>query len=293
MEIAVTTPTGNVGRGVVAMLVRAGLRPRVLVRNPDRIAPEVRDHVTALVVDQADSDAVVEATAGVDALFWVNPPSFEAENPTAASVRFGEIAARAIVSNSISRTVFQSSMGAELRHGAGEIDGLAGTEELLRNTGADVIHLRCGYFFTNLLLAIDDLRRGMLSVTVPLDQPTPWVAPRDIAEVAASRLLSTAWSGEQVQAVHGPQDLSWQEVAAIVTTATRHQVEVQRISDRAMQERLAAAGLNEVQIEAIMGMSTGLRDGYTPEQPRDVTTTTPTSLTAWSYDVLRPALQES
>ena len=37
MEIAVTTPTGHVGREVVAMLVRAGLRPRVLVRDPDRL----------------------------------------------------------------------------------------------------------------------------------------------------------------------------------------------------------------------------------------------------------------
>ncbi|MFG2290403.1 hypothetical protein ACGFOU_30540 [Streptomyces sp. NPDC048595] len=34
MRTAVTTPTGNVGRHVVATLVRAGVRPRVLLREP-------------------------------------------------------------------------------------------------------------------------------------------------------------------------------------------------------------------------------------------------------------------
>lgn len=293
MDIAVTTPTGNVGREVVGMLIRAGLRPRVLVRNPKRLAPEIRDHVTAVVADQADPDAVAAATAGVGALFWVNPPTFDADDPFAASEHFGKVAARAIASNGISRTVFQSSMGAELRHGVGDIDGLARTEELLEAAGANVLHLRCGYFFTNLLLAIDDLHRGMLSVIAPLDQPTPWVAPRDIAEVAVARLLSTTWTGRQVQAVHGPEDLTWRGVAAIVTAATGHDVDVQRIPDASMHDGLAAAGLNETQIDAVMGMSTGLRDGYTPEQPRDVTTTTPTTLGAWAYGLLRPTLQQS
>ena len=291
MEIAVTTPTGNVGREVVAMLVRAGVRPRVLARDPDRIEPVIRDRVDAVAVDQFDSDAVVAATAGVDALYWVNPPTFAAPDPVAAGEQLGEVAARAVSTNGIGRTVFQSSMGAELRHGAGEIDGLARTEQLLDGTGASVTHLRCGYFFTNLLTALGEIRAGTLSVIVPVDEPTPWVAPRDIAEVAALRLLSREWSGRHVRAVHGPSDLSWREVVGIVSAATGQQLDVQRIPDTAMREGLSAAGMNDAQVEAIVGMSSGLRDGYVPEQPRDVTTTTPTSLAAWSYEVLRVALR--
>jgi hypothetical protein len=34
-------------------------------------------------------------------------------------------------------------------------------------------------FFTDLLLAIDDLRAGSMSVIILVDQPLPWVAPRD------------------------------------------------------------------------------------------------------------------
>ena len=38
-------------------------------------------------------------------------------------------------------------------------------------------------------------------------------------------------------------------------------------------------------------MAAGLREGYEPEPARDVTTTTGTTLEAWAYDVLRPAVR--
>ena len=41
MRIAVTTPTGNVGRHVVTGLIRAGVRPLVLVRDPARLDPAI------------------------------------------------------------------------------------------------------------------------------------------------------------------------------------------------------------------------------------------------------------
>lgn len=289
MKIAVTTPTGNVGRHVVAMLIRAGVRPTVLARDPHRLDPTIRDLVDAVPVDLGDSDAVLAATAGVDALFWVDPP-IDAADPIAEYTRVGSNAARAITTNGIARTVFQSSIGAEKRHGAGEIDGLARTEELLDATGASVLHLRCGFFFTNLLLQHDAVRGGVLQVVLPTDQPMAWVAPRDIAEVATHRLLSSEWSGRWLQAVHGPADLSWDQAAAIVADATGRPVRAEQIPDDDMRQMLRGSGMGDGLVEAVMGMSTGLRDGFIPEQPRDVTTTTPTTLASWSYDVLRPLL---
>lgn len=289
MKIAVTTPTGNVGRHVVAMLIRAGVRPTVLARDPHRLDSTIRDLVDAVPVDLGDADAVVAATAGHAALFWVDPPT-DAVDPIAEYTRLGANAARAVTTNGIARTVFQSSIGAEKRHGAGEIDGLARTEELLDATGASVLHLRCGFFFTNLLLQLDAVRGGVLHVVLPTDQPMAWVAPRDIAEVATHRLLSTDWSGRRLQAVHGPADLSWDQAAAIVADATGWPLRAEQIPDDDMRQMLRGSGMGDGLVEAVMGMSTGLRDGFTPEQPRDLTTTTPTTLASWSYDVLRPLL---
>jgi uncharacterized protein YbjT (DUF2867 family) len=249
----------------------------------------VLERVDAVPVDQRNADAVVAATKGTDALFWVDPPTF-ADDPSADYALATDAVARAVSENQISRTVFQSSIGAELRHGAGEIDDLARTEERLDATGASVVHLRCGYFFSNLLLQIDAVRAGVVPIVLPTDQPMPWVAPRDIAEVAVSRLLSDGWTGRRVQAVHGPADLSWAQAAAIVTDATGHPVRAERITDDEMRGLLAGYGMSDGLVEAVMGMSTGMRDGFVPEQARDVTTTTPTTLGSWAYDVLRPLL---
>lgn len=65
-------------------------------------------------VDLGDADSVVEATAGADALFWVDPPTFAA-NPITEYARFGANAAHAVTTNGIARAVFQSSIGAEKR----------------------------------------------------------------------------------------------------------------------------------------------------------------------------------
>lgn len=292
MRIAVTTPTGNVGRHVVAMLVRAGVRPRVLLRDPARLAPEVQDEVDAVPVDLYDAEAVAAATEDVEALFWVDPPTTDGD-PLAAYARATSSVVRAVTDNGIGRVVFQSSVGAEKRHGAGDIDGLAHTETALDAMGVDVTHLRCGYFFTNLELQLDALRAGTLQVILPLDLPMAWVAPRDIAEVAASRLLSPTWSGRCVQAVHGPADLTWRQVAHILTAATGRQISVERIADDALRTQLRQAGMTDEAVEALLGMSTGLRENFVPEQPRTVRTTTPTTLAAWAYDHLRHRIADT
>lgn len=293
MEIAVTAPKGNVGRYVVRNLIRIGVRPRVLTRDVDAIDPRLRERVDARAVDLADPAAVLEATRGVDALYLVVPTPL-ADDPVAEHARIGRGVANAVADNGIARTVFQSSGGAELRHGAGEIDGLAATEQALDDAvaraGLGVTHLRCGFFFTNLLFQLDAVRDGVVPILWPTDHPLPWVAPRDIAEVATGLLLRTDWPGRRVHAVHGPRDLSWDDAMAEVSTAVGRSVRAARIADADMRAALAAVGLGPGQIDAIVGMTIGLRDGFIPEQPRDLTTTTETSLGSWAYEVLRPAL---
>ncbi|MEV0643642.1 NAD(P)H-binding protein [Phytomonospora sp. NPDC050363] len=290
MRVAITTPTGNVGRHVLAGLVRAGVRPRVLMRDPARLDPGLASFAEPVAVDQGDQDAVVEATKDVDALYWVDPPSMD-DDPAGAYARFGAVAAHAVAANGVGRVVFQSSVGAEKRSGAGEIDGLARTERSLDATGASVLHLRCGFFFSNLLLELDAIREGTVAVVLPVDRPMAWVAPRDIAEVAVGRLLNPDWSGRVVQAVHGPADLSWEKAVGVVAEVTGLPVRAERIPDERMRERLRAAGLPPGQVDGIMGMSTGLREGFTPEQERTALTTTPTTLAAWCREELLPALR--
>ncbi|MEU6743461.1 hypothetical protein [Streptosporangium sandarakinum] len=49
--------------------------------------------------------------------------------------------------------------------------------------------------------------------------------------------------------------------------------------------------MSRAQAEAVIGMSAGLREGFVPEQLRTPVTTTDTTLGAWAWAELRPALK--
>ena len=287
MTIAVTTPTGNVGSRLVRLLIQAGERPTLLVRDARTLAADVREASVVFEVDQGDVDAVIHATAGVDALYWVDPPTDD--DPAAGFARMGLSGATAVRVNGIPRVVFQSSAGAEARHGFGEIDGLGATEQLFNETGADVTHLRCGYFFSNLLADSASIAAGELTTTLPPDLRFPWVDPRDIAVVAALRLLSTAWSGQVTQGVHGPEDLSFAEVADILAAIVGHPVTARQLADDDVATELRRFGLSANQIDGILGMARGMRSGFEYENPRTPTTTTPTTLASWAREHLGTA----
>jgi uncharacterized protein YbjT (DUF2867 family) len=291
VKVIVTTPTGHVGSRVTQLLIQAGVRPTLLTRHPGRLDPATIEHADVIAADLADAATVVRVTRGADALFWVNPSTEDADaDPVAWYARLGANAARAVSENQIGRTVFLSSIGAEKRFGAGEIDGLARTEEQLDATGAAVLHLRCGYFFTNLLTELDSLRAGVLRAPMPLDYAQPWVDPRDIGDVAAARLLCAGWSGRQVQAVHGPEDLTLAQAAEIISQATGHRVQAETMSQEELRALLRSEGLGEIQVEGFAGMAALTRGDFTPEDPRSIVTTTPTTLAAWAHVSLRPAL---
>jgi uncharacterized protein YbjT (DUF2867 family) len=294
VTIAVTTPTGHVGSQVVRLLGQAGERPRLLLRDPDRLDAELRDRVELAVGDQRDAGYVAEATDGVDAVFWVHPDDWSLPDPNADADRTGDGLASAMRRHRIPRVVFLSSVGAEIRNGAGFLDGLARIEERLDaardDTGAALVHLRCGFFMTNLLHDLDGLRAGRLTTTRPLDDPMPWVDPADIATVAALRLLGQGWSGREVQAVHGPADLTWPEAARALSVATDTTIEAIRIPEVEERKALRDSGLSEVAVEGILGMAAGKSVGFVPEQPRSALTTTPGTLSGWAVTHLRPVL---
>ncbi|MGK9272755.1 NAD(P)H-binding protein [Williamsia muralis] len=289
MTIVVTTPTGRVGSRVAQLLIQAGERPRLLVRDVARVPAAVRTKADIVEVDLGDAPAVARACSGARALYWVDPPTDD-DDPVAGYDRMGASAARAIVECGIDRVVFQSSVGAEARRGFGEIDGLGKTEDRLDSTGAAVTHLRCGYFFTNLLMDLEGLRNGVLATTLPLDQRISFVDPRDVGDVAVARLLSDGWAGRHTQGVLGPVDLSFTEVADILSAASGHEIVAQQVSDDVVAQQLANFGMTPAQVDGVVGMLRGFRGDFLPENPRDVISTTPTTLESWACSVLRPAL---
>jgi uncharacterized protein YbjT (DUF2867 family) len=297
MTIAVTAPTGRVGSRVARLLVQAGVRPAVLVRDPGRLDPGLRDHVDVRRGDLTDAGFVDAATADVEALLFVVPEELTAADPRAVMDRITTVGAAAVRARRIPRVVLLSSVGAErgvgVRQGVGVergegvglIDGLAYAERELATTGAALTVLRSGYYFSNLA---GQLNGDVLTTTMVPDVPLPWVDPRDVGEVAAARLLSRDWAGNQVQAVHGPVDLTWREVAGILSAVLRREIRLSVIGDDELRASLIGAGMSPAAAEGVVGMTAGTRDGFEAEQPRTFLSTTPTSLHAWAAENLRP-----
>ena len=286
MKIVVTTPTGHVGSQLVPLLLRAGERPTLFCRSAARLPAVWRQSCDVVEGDQGVPADVVRAIDHADAVYWVSPPTDDAD-PVAGHRRMAASLVAALTETGTTRVVFQSSVGAEARHGFGDIDGLGATEAALDALGISVTHLRCGYLFTNLLLDLSAIQDGVLNTALPVDLPVPWVAAEDVAVVAALRLLSTAWQGRHTLAVHGPADLSFAQVAAVLSRAMDRPVAAERVSDTALSEQLTALGLTPEQVAAVVGMSQGVRNpGFTPENPRSELTTTPTALAGWAATVL-------
>ncbi len=284
MTVTVTTPTGHVGARVTRLLVQAGVRPRVLCRDPGRLRD---DQVEVRRGDLTDEGYVVTATRGTEALLCVVPEDLTAADPLAVMDRVSASYAAAVAANGVRRVVLISSVGAEVRRGAGLIDGLGGAEERLGGTGAAVLALRCGYLFTNLLTDRDSLLAGSLTTTMTADRPLPWVDPRDVGDIAAARLLAPPGEGFEVQAVHGPEDLSFARLVAIVGEVLGHEIRLDVITDDELRAALGGFGMSGPAVEGIVGMTAGLRDGFAAEQPRDAVSTTPTTLRSWAYEHLR------
>ncbi|WP_052852193.1 NAD(P)H-binding protein [Streptomyces avicenniae] len=289
MDLVVTTPTGHVGSRVVRLLLQAGVRPRVLVRDPDRLDAFTRERVDVRRGDLTDASFVRSATSGADCVVWIDPTPHTADDANELSRRTVAGLTAALRAGDVGRAILLSSVGAEKRYGVGHIDGLARVEDELEETGADLLVLRCGYFFTNLLARSDELERGVLSTSADPDQAMPWVDPRDVGDIVAARLLAGTWRGRLVRAIHGPEDLTWKAVAENLSGALGRPVELRVVSDDDVRRSLRAAGLSADAAESVVGMTAGLR-GLVPEQPRTPITTTPSDLAGWAYTHLRPAL---
>ena len=220
MKIAITTPTGHVGKAVTEFLLDFGgdIRVKLLGRRPEKLREFVELGAEIDIGSQDDADYLIDATKDVDALLWVTPPGAGSDDVRAFQNRLGQAAATAVRKNRISRVVNLSSIGAQLDAGVGPINGLHDVEQRLNDAAGDITHLRPGFFFENLLQQMDAIgKSSSFSLPISGSKRFPMIASRDIARVAAKLLADPKWSGHVVRELHGPADLSFDQAAGVLS----------------------------------------------------------------------------
>ena len=290
--IVVTTPTSKIGSQLVPHLIAAGEKVRVIARNPAKLSTEIQGKVE-VVHGSADNLIVLnKAFEGAEAVFLLLPPPFTADDIEEYGLSFARPAAEAIKQQGVKRVVSVSSLGRHFGHKAGLVSLLHTTDEMIEGTGADYRALWCPGFMENILMQVEPMKhQGMFFLPVKPDMKLPFVATRDIAAMAARLLLDTSWTDQGGVAVLGPEDLSPNDMADILSNVLGKPIRFQEISDATYKERLIGFGASEAVAQGFADMSAAIREGLYDFGPRTPENTTPTSFRQWCEEVLKPALR--
>ncbi len=292
MRITVTTPTGNIGKVVAKELLDAGVEVILPCRSPERVKGFTERGAVAMQGSMEDAAFLTEACRGSDALFWLTPPDFTEADFRAYQNRMGRAAATAVRNCGIKRVVNLSSIGAQHPDGTGPIKGLHDVENLLNDTPADVMHLRPTFFMENFIPMVQPIAEaGSIFMPVKGHSRVPMVATRDVAAVAAAKLRDSSWSGTQIFDVLGPADLSFDEAATAIAEGLGREVKFVTAEPGATKEMMLGFGMSQGTADLMLELYRAIDSGIlTPDRPRSPETTTPTTLTQWARDVMKPML---
>uniref|UniRef100_UPI0034E05604 NAD(P)H-binding protein n=1 Tax=Streptomyces flavofungini TaxID=68200 RepID=UPI0034E05604 len=219
--IVVTAPTGNIGRHLLPLLLDSphAEAVRVVVRDPARLPGAVRDRVDVVVGSHGDAAVVDRAFEGADAVFWLVPPD-SSRTPEEAYRGFSRPAVEAFTAHGVGHVVGVSALGrgTPVADRAGLVTASLAMDDLISATGVAYRALANPSFFENVLEEADSIReKGVFTDAVDGDHKAPLVAVADIAAVAAGLLRDRSWTGSGSVPVLGPQDLSYNDLARIIT----------------------------------------------------------------------------
>lgn len=292
--IVITTPTGQIGSQVLdRVLEGAGAQPvRVIVRDPARLPDRVRERVEVVEGSHGDAAVLDRAFEGADAVFWLVPPNEAAESIEDAYVGFTRPAADAFNRHGIRRVVGVTALGrgtAVAGH-AGHVTASLAMDDLIASTGVAYRALTMPSFMDNLnWQAVPIKTKGLFFGPIDGDRKLPTCATRDIAETAARLLLDATWSGFEEVALLGPEDLSFNDMAQIMTEVLDTPVRYQQIPVEAFTANLSERGMSAMAAQAMTDMMAAKNAGLDNGVVRTPENSTPTGFRQWCQDTLKPA----
>jgi uncharacterized protein YbjT (DUF2867 family) len=293
--IVITAPTGDIGHQVLGNVLAGGQPVRVIVRDPAKLPSDVRDRVEVVQGSHGDPEVVARAFAGADAVFWLLPVDVHAVSLESAYLEFTRPAAEAIRSQKVGRVVDVTALGRSTGYAgrAGHVTASLAMDDMIAGTGAAFRALAMPSFMENTLRQVQPIKnQGMFFGVTSPDRKLPVVATRDIAAVAARLMLDSTWTGQEEVPVMGPEDLSANEMAAIISEVLQTPVRYQQIPAEAFKNQVTGNGVSEAIAQGLLDMviakENGLDNGVarTPQNAVD----TPTTFRQWCEDTLEPAV---
>ncbi|MFD7845991.1 NAD(P)H-binding protein [Nocardia sp. NPDC059764] len=294
--IVLTAPTGHIGGQLLQMLFETSTRTdelRVIVRDPARLPESVRSRIDVVAGSHGDPDVVDRAFAGADAVFWLVPPDSAGASLDAAFSGFTQAAAKAFRAHGVGHVVGVSALGrgTAVAGRAGHVTASLAMDDLIAGSGVAYRALANPSFMDNLVWQANSIREdGVFTGTVPADRKAATVATRDIAAAAAGLLLDRSWSGAGEVALLGPEDLSPNDMADIVSEVLGRPVRYERQSLEQAHAGQIARGVSDAMATGFVDMMRAKNEGLDDGVPRAEAAASPTTFRAWVEQVLAPVV---
>jgi uncharacterized protein YbjT (DUF2867 family) len=289
--IVITAPTGKIGRQVLARVAGSGRTVRVIARDPSRIDPQVRERVEVFQGTHRDPDVVAKAFAGAGSVFWLVPPDPRADSVEGHVLGFTRPACEAIKSQGVKRVVGVSSLGRGVAEDAGQVSAVLAMDELIQSTGVSYRALQPPGFMENMLQQAGAIRdQGVFFLTISADLRIPTCATRDIAAAASELLLDDSWSGQDGVPLLGPEDLSPNDMAQIMSDVLQRPIRYQRVPVEGYKAVLLEHGMTDAWAQGYVDMANAIDQGIYNAEPRTPGNSTPTTFRQWCREVLAPAV---
>jgi uncharacterized protein YbjT (DUF2867 family) len=292
--IVVTAPTGDIGHQVVRHLLNHRADLRLIARDPSHVPDDVRNSVEIVTGSHGDAGVVKQAFKGADTVFWLAPPDPKAPSVTAAYVDFTRPAAAAMKDQGVKRVVSITALGrgSPLAANAGYVTGSLAMDDLIAGTGVALRGVANASFMDNIARQADAIRdQGMFFLPISGDLKLPSVATRDIAAVAARLALDDSWIGQEEVPLLGPEDISFNDMADIMSEVLGKPVRYRQISFEAYKARFMEFGMSDAMAQGMTDMARAKDQGLDLIVARTADNATPTTFRQWCEDALKPIVQ--
>jgi len=288
--IVITAPTSQIGSKVVNDLLGVGARLRLIVRHAAKLSDAVRDQTE--VVEGSHGDAVVanRALEGADALFWLAPPD-STKTLDEAWLDFTRPAVEAIRRHAVPRVVSITALGrgTPWQDRAGPVTASIRMDDMLMGSGAAFRGLAMPSFMENTVRQAGVIRaKGVFFGPIRPDRKLPFTATRDVAAVAARLLGDDAWSGQEELPILGPEDLSFDDQAAIIAGVIGREVRYEHISFGQFKQQFLDRGASESFAQGYVDMYRAKDEGVDNAILRTPENTSPTHFRTFCEQSLNP-----
>ncbi len=249
--ILVVGATGNVGITLVRELRQSGHAVRVLSRDPRRASERLGGGIEIVAGDLSDPASLGAALRGIEiASIATSPTPLLAEQEG----NFIEAASAARLRRLVKLSAFGIEFSSDRIH-----LGHAESERRAMASGIPHVIVRPVVFMSNLLFDVPSIRIGKLP-SVFGDARMSFIDPRDVAAVMARALLDERREGA-IWELGGPEALTHDDLAAMLTRVLGRRVEHVPLDDAAFAAAALTSGLPDFVVEAITSAAAHARAG--------------------------------